>query len=263
MTLTHSLKALIRDLPGIGPAVTQLRLMTLSPSDRRAYEQNIRYDRETLLVMERVLQPDSNAVDVGAHRGAILSAMVRLSPNGRHLACEPIAAMAADLRRRFASVEVHQVAVGAATGTASFTHIRNRPAHSGLQPRLYDLPEADVETVTVPVKRLDEIVPGERRVAFVKVDVEGGDLNVLRGGLQMIRRSQPVIVFEAGQKAAGLYGIAGSDIYDFVSSAIEYSLSTMERWLQGEPPYSRDEFLAVWDSGSDYYFIACPAGRTH
>src|SRR5688500_4480216 len=57
MTLTHSLKALIRDLPGIGPAVTQLRLMTLSPSDRRAYEQNIRYDRETLLVMERVLQP--------------------------------------------------------------------------------------------------------------------------------------------------------------------------------------------------------------
>jgi FkbM family methyltransferase len=263
MTLTHRLKARIRELPVVGPAAVWLRGVTLNGTARRAYAQNIKYDRDTVAVMARVLRRDSHTIDVGAHRGDILCQLVRLAPEGTHTACEPIPHLAAQLRQEFPAVELHQVAVSHLPGTASFSHIRNRPAHSGLRPRTYDLADAQVDTLTVAVKRLDDIIPSDRQIDFIKVDVEGGDLNVLRGGVETIRRSRPYIVFEAGRKAAGLYGITGDDIFDFLTM-LGYSLTTMEQWLQGGEPYDKPAFLGVWESGAEYYFMACPgAERAH
>ena len=76
-------------------------------------ELNARYDLQTIEIMRRVLSPTDCCIDVGAHEGSILAHMVEFAPLGRHLAFEPIPAMAAELRRSFPQVEVHQVALGA------------------------------------------------------------------------------------------------------------------------------------------------------
>lgn len=49
---------------------------------------------------------------------------------------------------------------------------------------------------TIPVVRLDDQVI-EGRVALMKVDVEGMECEVLRGGLELIKRDRPVIYAEA------------------------------------------------------------------
>src|SRR5687767_13192167 len=69
------------------------------------------YDRLTLAVMQHCLRPNSNCVDIGAHRGTILAEIVRLAPAGTHYAFEPIPPHAHYLAKSFPSVQVHTLAL--------------------------------------------------------------------------------------------------------------------------------------------------------
>jgi hypothetical protein len=51
------------------------------------------------------------------------------------------------------------------------------------------------ETIDVPVVTLDGLLDG-RRPRFVKIDVEGTELEVLRGAWETLTRARPVLVFE-------------------------------------------------------------------
>ena len=53
----------------------------------------------------------------------------------------------------------------------------------------------EVVSINVPTARLDAIV--HQDVAFVKIDVEGHELNVLNGAVELLEHSQPVFLVEA------------------------------------------------------------------
>jgi FkbM family methyltransferase len=222
-----------------------------------SHPQSTRYDQETIETMRRVLEPDSCCIDVGAHRGSILREMVRIAPRGRHYAFEPLPYLAEDLRSRFPGVRVYEAAVSDGTGTASFIHIENAPAYSGLQQRLYRF-QPVLKPITVDVVRLDEVIPSEERVAFIKLDIEGGEFDALRGAARTIGRCRPVIVFEAGVRSTGQYGATPEEVYRFIAEQLGYHLSTMQRWLAGQSPHGLTEFSRNWYDGPDFYFIAYP-----
>lgn len=48
-----------------------------------------------------------------------------------------------------------------------------------------------------PVTALDSYLPSDYRVSFIKIDVEGMELEVLQGGAKMIERDRPIIVYES------------------------------------------------------------------
>jgi hypothetical protein len=56
-------------------------------------------------------------------------------------------------------------------------------------------PGQKVASARVPMARLDAIVHED--VAFVKIDVEGHELNVLNGAVELLENSQPVFLVEA------------------------------------------------------------------
>jgi len=217
-----------------------------------------RYDVMTLRVFGSVLSRDSVYVDVGAHRGELLRHAVRLAPEGRHYAFEPIPEKARALRARFPGVEVRQAALAAAPGRAEFHHVTNDSAYSGLRPRLYDRPDPVVERIEVEVTTLDEAVPEEAPVRLVKVDVEGGEHGVLAGGLGLLLRCRPVVVFEAGWRSTGQYGVGPDDLLALLGGAAGYDVATLPLWLDARPPLSRDEFARHWETGEEYYFVATP-----
>src|ERR1039458_8342772 len=96
-------------------------------------------------VMKQILHADSNAIDVGAHRGTILRHIVELAPQGHHFAVEPLPVFAGGLRRRFPGVEVLEVAMADKRGEATFHHIVTNPSYSGLSFREY--PHQDDEVI--------------------------------------------------------------------------------------------------------------------
>lgn len=218
------------------------------------------YDRQTLEVMRRVLRRDSNCVDIGAHKGDILEHMVALAPAGTHHAFEALPHLAAGLRERFPGVRVHEVAVSDGNGRAEFQHVENDPGYSGLRRRVYDRPDPRIDTIQVAVTTIDDVLPADQPVAFMKLDIEGGEYHALKGAANTIGRGRPVVVFEAGWKSTGQYGIGPAELYHLVGRTFGYELSTMGRWLGRKRAYTLEEFCHNWDHGPDYYFIATPAG---
>ncbi len=56
-------------------------------------------------------------------------------------------------------------------------------------------PSARLVSAHVPIARLDAVI--DQDVAFVKIDVEGHELNVLNGAVELLERCQPVFLVEA------------------------------------------------------------------
>jgi FkbM family methyltransferase len=128
-------------------------------------------------------------VDVGANLGVY--SVVVANHGCRVLAFEPNHSVAAILREnaslnRPELISVHECAVGDSTGLVAF----GGPTDS--QGTLYSA-EADAETV--PITTLDEAV-AEERPALIKIDVEGYDGLVLKGGNGVIERHRPVVITE-------------------------------------------------------------------
>ena len=214
------------------------------------------YDQQTVEVMERVLRPDSNCVDVGCHRGDILRSILLLAPNGRHCAFEPIPALYESLKIAFPSVQMFNLALSDTEGEASFQHVTTNPAYSGLRRRRYERDSEIVEQILIRTAPLDTVLPKDFRMDFLKIDVEGAELQVLRGGLQTIARCRPVIVFEHGLGASDYYGTQPEMVYDLLCKDCARQIFIMASWLEGGAPLTRMEFVRQFTTGENYYFMA-------
>jgi FkbM family methyltransferase len=64
--------------------------------------------------------------------------------------------------------------------------------------------ESAVMTEIVKLSHLDELFEEEQSIDFIKIDVEGADLDVLRGGKAILSRHRPKIVIEAEAGSSNL-----------------------------------------------------------
>lgn len=213
--------------------------------------------RLTTRILHRVLTPDANCVDVGANRGEVLAELLRLAPRGRHVAVEPIPALAEALRAEFPGVEVANAALADQTGEATFHVVETNPALSGLRLRPDVGPGERVVPITVPVARLDDLVPSDRRVSLLKVDVEGGELGVLRGAARVLGRDRPWVLFEHGQGAPSVYGTTSEAVFAELAGQ-GLAVWRLDHWLDGRSPLALPEFLAAIATGEYWNWLAGP-----
>lgn len=189
-------------------------------------------------VMKRVIQPDTNCIDIGCHFGSMLGLMTRLAPRGRHVAFEPTPHKVAFLRRKFPDVTIHEVALTDTAGETTFWINTDSSGFSGLQ----RAGEGEFSAVTVRCGRLDDLAPTDRPVGFVKIDVEGAELLVLRGGAELFRTHRPHLLFECGPEGPTAFGFETVDLYRQVRD-LGYDVYTAKAWLDSGSPVDEAEFL--------------------
>lgn len=220
------------------------------------------YNYQTQLVIRRVVADGSFCVDIGCHRGYVLDMLLAQAPAGRFLAVEPLPDMFGHLQDRYghrSNVRLVNAALSETAGTVEFCHVVSSPEYSGLRARsLYNGGSEEETTITVQTHRLDTLVDPTETVRFIKVDVEGAELQVFAGGEETIRRSRPFIVFEHGLGAADHFGTKPAQIFDLLHDRFGLQLSLMEDWLAGRAPLSREKFCAHFDQGLDFYYLAHP-----
>jgi hypothetical protein len=95
-------------------------------------------------------------------------------------------------------------------------------------------------------------------VRLVKVDVEGAELQVLRGALGTLRRHRPFVLFEHGLGAADRYGTEPEQVHDLLAGDVGLRVTLMSRWLRGQPPFGREEFADAFRAGRAFFFLAHP-----
>lgn len=223
------------------------RIMRETPWERR-YRLDEAHLRQLLAWS---LASGANCVDVGANVGDVLRDIVRYAPCGQHIAFEPLPHLQAQLCRDFPRVQVHRLALADQAGEATFHFVRTLPSHSGLRERDYPGPQ-QVELITVRTARLDDVLPPGYRPDLVKIDVEGGELGVLRGGLQTLKQHRPMVVFEHGGGASEFYGTTASDIWGLLVD--EVGLRIFD--LDGNGPYALTHFEDESASRRRWNFIA-------
>lgn len=204
------------------------------------------------IALATTLRPDSVAIDVGAHAGTVLRDLLRIAPQGRHVAFEPLPSMAAELRRSFPSVDVREIALSEHAGTSTFVHVVRDPAYSGLLERTYPAGSGDVlERITVKLAPLDSEI-GDLRPAFIKIDVEGAELQVLRGAVETLARFRPTLWFEHARGASDHYGTTPGEVWDLLDGV---GLSRIYN-ADGLGPFSRDGFIEAYELGSVWNYLA-------
>ncbi len=262
--LLRSAKEIIRNSPFEGAArsvYTPLRELYLRFAPSQDYRA-IRYDKETIAVMRGVLHKDSNCVDVGCHRGSMLKEMLRFAPDGVHYAFEPLPSFYQRLVNSYPSsiypnVHLYDLALSDVAGQSSFQYVVDEPGFSGFKRRSYEQKKVRIEQIKVRTDRLDSIVSTEP-IHFIKIDVEGAELQVLNGALETIRRNKPIIVFEHGLGGSDYYDTAPEDVYDLLVRDSGLKVSLMEGWLRNERSLTKEEFISCYRRHTHYYFMAHP-----
>jgi FkbM family methyltransferase len=171
------------------------------------------YDEALLGLLDRVLRTGDWFVDVGANIGLFtVAAATRVGPTGHVLSYEPDPDTASLLRDNVAlnwidqRVTVTQSAVGRRQGTIDFARHPQWPALGVASSNEFPGRTAaeGYETFAVPIERLDGRVPDGTRLRLVKIDVEGGEADVLEGMEGLFSRSAvDLVTLEVLREHAG------------------------------------------------------------
>jgi FkbM family methyltransferase len=216
---------------------------------------NQKYDSQTKQIMKIVLESDSTFVDVGSHKGEILSIALKISPNGSHHAFEPIPKIHEKLDERFGKIcKVKNLCISNEVGESSFNYVESNPAYSGIKIRNYPKKEK-ISKIKVKLDTLDNQLLNQDRLDMIKIDVEGGELNVLKGSVRIMQKFHPVILFEHGQGASEFYNTTPEDIYRFFQHQ-NYEILTLKNFINNIDSLSEEEFRELYDSNLEYYFLA-------
>ena len=171
-----------------------------------------RREQDLMETLERLVRPGAYVVEIGCHIGWISLHLAKLvDGDGRLFAFEPSPNNLPYLRANLASfgnAEVIDLAVSDEIGEATFyvepltgqndTLIKDYAMFDSNRASAYS--EASYESITVSTTTLDDYFSGQDQpLALLKIDVEGAELMVLKGGMRLISAQRPVIAIEITQ----------------------------------------------------------------
>jgi len=155
----------------------------------------IDYESEMRWFLDQ-MKPDQCFIDVGANVGIYsLHASRRLGDQGKVHAFEPTPETFDTLNQNihlnsFTNIEAHQLALSDHCGILHLV-AGDRPASNATS---IDGSGLSIQSITLNEFR--ETHP-DRKLDFIKVDIEGGEEAFFRGGKDVLCRDNPVILFES------------------------------------------------------------------
>jgi FkbM family methyltransferase len=238
----------------------------------------------------RLIQPGNVVIDVGAHWGRHLEPFARLvGEQGQVFGFEPLPGLARALARRYSDnprVTIKALALSNRSGKDSFCEVENGQGLSGLKQRehspsanVFRLPENRlgsavlrkalfafgrfsiatwalhhgwmiVRDLTVEIDTIDAQAASLARLDFIKLDVEGGEMDCLRGAEQTIARHRPFMSIEYGHTSYSIYGETILSLFNWARER-RYLLSD----LFGNIVEDETEWLKVCDVSYWDYFL--------
>ncbi|MFZ6034773.1 MAG: FkbM family methyltransferase [Patescibacteria group bacterium] len=211
----------------------------------KRYQHPINYEKILWLNYSRFLKNDSVIVDVGAHHGMHTINFLNIAKDGAVIAIEPLKNKFSELRnktKKYNNIHLFNLALSNYVGVSEFIIAENTLEESGLKKRLsYNEPKlVHLKKTKTKVEKLDNLI-GKlklKKIDYIKIDIEGGEIDCLKGGIDSIKKYRPYISVEYswitykpyGHKNKTLYLLSQELGYTIVD-IFGYVINTMDEWL--------------------------------
>jgi len=193
-----------------------------------------RFEDPERAFVARFIKPGMTVLDIGAHKGlyTLISAF-KVGSAGRVFAFEPSPRERKMLEQhirlnRCRNVSVFDFALGESEGCADLFVVQG--TETGCNSLRYPDVLDPVQSVRVSVRRLDTVLREQQisTVDFIKLDVEGAELSVLKGAAELLKGAhRPVVLCEVQDVRTAPWGYAASYIIEYLCSC-GYSWFTLD-----------------------------------
>lgn len=174
------------------------------------------YEEDVVEAARRYLPDGGTALDIGANCG-VLSLFMReaVGPAGRVVSVDPSSAACerTGLQAQVNSFRNIEVVEAALTDRSVSQSYRRGRVGIGVLPSL-DESNVTGPRITVPEMTLDALVAslGLDALHFVKIDTDGSELTILRGGAEALRQHRPVISAEVNPEGLDARGHSAHEL---------------------------------------------------
>jgi len=181
------------------------------------------FERAESQFVESFLKPGMTVLDIGAHHGYYsLLASQKVGPTGRVIAFEPSPRERAHLIEHLrinscTNTRVEPSAVGETAGFSELYVVNGKETgFNSLRPP--EVSEATTTTQVQVIRLADYLEQNQIPVVdFIKLDVEGGELGVLKGAGRFLDRSpRPVILCEVDDARTRPWGYAAREVLEYL-----------------------------------------------
>lgn len=184
------------------------------------------HHQEYLPILKSVIDDDSIIIDVGAHAGQFTKLFSTIVPNGRVYAFEPGSYARSILNKVIllhhlnnvtqinkglgeSSKEEHLIMPVKKSGSLGFglSHLRGESQ---------DVKNTISETINIIT--LDAFAESEslERINLIKADIEGWEMQLLRGAKSIIKKWHPVLTLEVNRLFLARAGNTPEELWDFL-----------------------------------------------
>ena len=190
-------------------------------------------------LVTKLCKPGKTFVDVGAHIGSIIASVQHHDRTIKIVAVEASPEKVVRLRCHFPDVKIFDCAVGDSEGEISFFVNNSQSGFSSLgRP---DESNDSIQEITIPIKKLDSLISPEG-VDVIKIDVEGAELGVIRGGSELLSKGRPIIMFESAPAKEDGLGYTREDLWRHLSN-LDYLILLPNRLAHNGDALSLEGFI--------------------
>jgi FkbM family methyltransferase len=200
------------------------------------------YDWRNVAIAAALVSEGDAIIEIGANVGTETVCFANLTGPGGHVhAVEPLPSNVASLFRanelsEHNNISVHNLALSSRSGHADFAVPPRHASGTGHIVGAAESPPS--ERIRVPCATLDSLMPQFGRASVIFMDVEGGEVNILRGGVDYLRAFRPHLVLEAAPK---LLRRAGYELKDLLQTLEDFEYVVYEITRFGIKPAAPDE----------------------
>lgn len=166
-------------------------------------DRNIEFE---FLLLSRYLTPDSIFLDVGTNMGDYLYFAEKFIPAENIYGFEPQPALYKRIKYLFPNTHIYNIALSDTQGILKFKvpMVGNREStgRGTLNVEYIEADETsrkifDVQTHTLDAFVVENYIP---KISLIKIDVEGAEINVIRGGVRSLQKFKPVLLIEVEER---------------------------------------------------------------
>jgi len=181
------------------------------------------HDWAPIFVLGKILKKGQTIIDVGANQGEYsLWAVKHAGQNGKVIAFEPMDGLFEQLKTNFSLNPSYQKAlIPIKTGLSDKPGQLNLYGKEGDNEGVNTMFPTESHTVLIQEIKLDTLDNQLQElnckgIDLIKVDVEGAELQVLKGALQTLKQHRPYLMIEINKEACLAGGYEPEEIFELL-----------------------------------------------